>query len=66
MTKRQITKSTKKPGGNNLLQLMPGFPVRQHVVNEMFGGLGQWVGVIREEAETVDDLLDVAQIRQNW
>ena len=45
---------------------MPGFPVRQHVVNEMFGGLGQWVGVIREEAETVDDLLDVAQIRQNW
>jgi len=52
-------------GRNDLLQLMSGFSVGEHVVDEMLRRLGQRVWVAGEQTETVDDLLYVAQLRQN-
>jgi len=66
MNTQTVAHAKNRHYGNYRLELMSGFPVRQHIVDEIFGGLRQRLRVARDQTQTVDDLLDVAQLRQNW
>jgi len=44
---------------------MSGFSVGEHIINEIFGGFRQRIWITGEQTEAVNNLLDVAQLRQD-